>query len=101
MLLESKITVNGTTYQYKVSISTYRKEWQGNGDPATIPCRPCHEHNARIEIQDEKGEFSPRIVNCRVFFYLDKNGKPNHRSYRYTYAGIVEARLQRFIKKLL
>ena len=32
---------------------------------------------------------------------LDKNGNPNHRSCRYTYAGIVEARLQNFIKKLL
>lgn len=99
-LLKSKITVNGTTYQYKVKISTYYRKWQGNDDPALVTCLPCHEHYARVEISDEKGE-QLYAFNCRVFFYLDKNGKPNHRSYRYTYAGIVEARLQRFIKKLL
>ena len=100
MLIESKITVNDRAYQYKVSISTYRKEWVGNGDTATIPCRPCHD-NARIEVQDVQSEFAPHVYNCRVFYYLDKNGKPNRRSCRYVYAGIVEARLQNFIKKLI
>lgn len=96
----NKITIKGRTYIYEVNISPYYKVWEGNGDKSTIMHSPCHEHNMCITIHKNSVAFKVRRINCRVFYYL-KNGVPSHHSCRYTYDCIVEARLQKFIAKLI
>lgn len=95
--MKTHVTHNGKRYTVEMHISPYFRYHRGNGDPLTLYLRDSHEHNLRIHLQC--GE-EHRHLDCRVIYYL-KDGKPNHRSCRYVYAGIVEARIQKFLKKIL
>lgn len=98
MDITSKLTINGITYPYDVSItSNYRRLPGSISKPNSLYSQPCHEHHAHVRILDG----SERAFNIKVLYHLDEQGRPNRHLVRYIFNDIIEARLPRFIKRLL